>query len=427
MATVASAPSPIQADEFWAQGVLEFFRGQQQGRLADASRLFQDSVQADPTDGERQLFVATLCVLHGHFESAEESYEAAIAASPTVQDAYLELMLFLEGRGRRADAREVAARAIAAGAYWADPWQRPPMFTPGLVSKAWWDASEFSWSAKLEAAYPIIKAEMLEHMGGKGGCCFPEGEPGSADRWARVGDARARQDAEIIAPGGEWRELVVFDADRPSQETNDFLPKTRELLEELLPDAVAMARLGAGEIIFSALAPGTKLLPHCASSNVRLTCHLGLVCPQGASLRVGSEWRGWEEGKCIFFDDSYEHEVVHEGSEVRAVLLIRFWHPALPAERWIPTLNAGMEQYNRMQQRRTVPPLSPAVLRWLERARQASQQQPAAAESPPSASGVLADGAALLKADATDLAVGPAKQELATAVDAAVVADDDLF
>ena len=41
---------------------------------------------------------------------------------------------------------------------------------------------------------------------------------------------------------------------------------------------------------------------------MRLTCHLGLVCPEGARVRVGPTWGTWQEGKCIFFDDSYEHE-----------------------------------------------------------------------------------------------------------------------
>merc|ERR1711971_543684 len=132
-----------------------------------------------------------------------------------------------------------------------------------------------------------------------------------------------------------------------------------------MPGAVEMAQLGAGEIILSALAPGTKLVPHCASSNTRLTCHLGLICPSGARLRVGGEWGEWKEGKCIFFDDSFEHEVLHEGTSIRVVLLIRFWHPDLPLERRMPTLEAGMESFNAMHRRRTVPPFTPAVMQQL--------------------------------------------------------------
>jgi aspartyl/asparaginyl beta-hydroxylase (cupin superfamily) len=47
---------------------------------------------------------------------------------------------------------------------------------------------------------------------------------------------------------------------------------------------------------------------------------------------VGSEARGWTEGKGLVFDDSFEHEVWHEGAETRIVLLVRFWHPELTRE-----------------------------------------------------------------------------------------------
>ena len=38
----------------------------------------------------------------------------------------------------------------------------------------------------------------------------------------------------------------------------------------------------------------------------------------------------WEEGKCLFFDDSYEHEVWNEGGGPRVVLLFDIFNPLLP-------------------------------------------------------------------------------------------------
>ena len=58
-----------------------------------------------------------------------------------------------------------------------------------------------------------------------------------------------------------------------------------------------------------------------------------MVVPEGCSIRCGDEIRGWAEGKCIVFDDSWEHEVWHRGDSARVVLLINFWHPGLPPER----------------------------------------------------------------------------------------------
>lgn len=39
--------------------------------------------------------------------------------------------------------------------------------------------------------------------------------------------------------------------------------------------------------------------------------------------------RGWEEGKVFIFDDSFEHEVWHNGTEFRLVLIVDVWHPEL--------------------------------------------------------------------------------------------------
>ena len=52
------------------------------------------------------------------------------------------------------------------------------------------------------------------------------------------------------------------------------------------------------------------------------------------TIRVARESRTWEEGKCIVFDDSFEHEVIHDGSRNRFVLLINFFHPELPEADW---------------------------------------------------------------------------------------------
>ena len=99
---------------------------------------------------------------------------------------------------------------------------------------------------------------------------------------------------------------------------------------ETWPEAISLAMAGGGETLFSVLRPGTHLRPHCGSTNTRLTCHLGLVVPRGCRIRAGDEWRTWKEGEVLVFDDSWEHEVRHEGESDRVVLLINFWHPDLP-------------------------------------------------------------------------------------------------
>ena len=49
--------------------------------------------------------------------------------------------------------------------------------------------------------------------------------------------------------------------------------------------------------------------------------------------------RTWKEGECLVFDDSFEHEVWHDGKGDRIVLICDMWHPELDLERdIIPTL-----------------------------------------------------------------------------------------
>ena len=97
-----------------------------------------------------------------------------------------------------------------------------------------------------------------------------------------------------------------------------------------------------GSHFFSRLSPGTHLSAHCGPSNLRLRCHLGLVVPDGVRIRVGDEVREWRQGECLVFDDSFEHEVWHEGGADRIVLICDMWHPSVDVERTIaPMLDAG--------------------------------------------------------------------------------------
>jgi len=55
--------------------------------------------------------------------------------------------------------------------------------------------------------------------------------------------------------------------------------------------------------------------------------HLGLIVPPGTRLRCGDEVREWREGECLIFDDAFEHEVWHEGTSDRIVLIADALHP----------------------------------------------------------------------------------------------------
>jgi aspartyl/asparaginyl beta-hydroxylase (cupin superfamily) len=46
-------------------------------------------------------------------------------------------------------------------------------------------------------------------------------------------------------------------------------------------------------------------------------------------LRVGSTSRTWQRGRCLLFDDAFDHEAWNYGSRDRTVLIVDVWHPDL--------------------------------------------------------------------------------------------------
>ena len=76
---------------------------------------------------------------------------------------------------------------------------------------------------------------------------------------------------------------------------------------------------------FSLFRPGTHLYPHSGEIPNVLRCHLPLVVPVGdQGLRIGGETRVWQPGKCLVFDDTFEHEAWNRGDGDRVVLLVKF-------------------------------------------------------------------------------------------------------
>ncbi|KAJ8322287.1 hypothetical protein KUTeg_000758 [Tegillarca granosa] len=113
-----------------------------------------------------------------------------------------------------------------------------------------------------------------------------------------------------------WR--VIKEEGMKIKENCAKAPRTCELIDKI-PDAKGLMH------------PGVHVWPHCGPTNCRIRAHLGLVVPKGPRIRVGNTTRQWSVGKFIIFDDSFEHEVWHNGTELRLVLIVDFWHPELSA------------------------------------------------------------------------------------------------
>lgn len=126
--------------------------------------------------------------------------------------------------------------------------------------------------------------------------------------------------------GDGWKVFGLLAFGRTLAQNCKLCPNTMRVLESI-PGLVT-----AG---FSRLVPGTKIAPHCGYdgySGYFLRCHLGLEVPaeSDCGLNVGPETRRWLPGKCLLFDDSFEHSAWNNGPGERTVLLMDVRNPLRP-------------------------------------------------------------------------------------------------
>ncbi|KAJ8599487.1 hypothetical protein CTAYLR_010440 [Chrysophaeum taylorii] len=259
-----------------------------------------------PESADAAYDVATLATSLGRYDEARTAFRAALRADPTHAPSYVGLIAATEDN----TAEAVAAAAIRNDVAWSDPRQRPQFWFPGLRATPWWDPALFWFVPYLERNVGTIRAEWLAAN-------RPGREVGDRAGFAHDGTLKLR---------GSWTEHVFF----PPSSTPLF-PETKKILDRIT-EATGAAQIGCGETLFSTLAPGTRLRPHCGSTNARLTLHLGVVVPAGdlTTITCGGETRRWVQDKAIVFDDSFEHEVSHNADTPRTVLLMNFWHPQIP-------------------------------------------------------------------------------------------------
>ena len=128
-------------------------------------------------------------------------------------------------------------------------------------------------------------------------------------------------DQARISKGDNWKTFAFYIFKSPVFENCIRCPKTSRIL----------ARIdGLQNAWFSILAPGYRVPPHKGPTKALVRCHLGLripSIPQNCWIRVDKEKQYWSEGKCMLFDDTYEHEVENGTEEYRAVLFIDLDRP----------------------------------------------------------------------------------------------------
>lgn len=181
------------------------------------------------------------------------------------------------------------------------PSQRPKLYYPGLASREVHSPSAFPWVARVEAAFPQIRAELM----------------------GLLADDTLVAAYRDYTTTGEWAAGHLWIFGQKKEEICRRCPVTAEV--------VGSVQGVLGSAMFSALAPHTFIAPHCGFTSAKLRCQLPLIVPSGCRLKVGDTEIEQREGKAIVFDDSFLHSAWNDSDSVRYVLIFDLFHPDLDA------------------------------------------------------------------------------------------------
>jgi aspartate beta-hydroxylase len=200
-----------------------------------------------------------------------------------------------------------------------DARQKPKfLYFPGVPSQAYYGRDRFPWQAELEAATDVIREELLSVLAENRPLQPFLGEQ-SAD------DLKGHLRSSGVQPAA-WDAYFFYRHGDRFDEHHRLCPRTSAVLEQV---PLVRIRDHAPETLFSVLRPGTHILPHRGVTNTRLVTHLPLVVPPHCAINVGGELHEWKEGRCVTFDDTFEHEAWNRSETTRVVVIMDSWNPDL--------------------------------------------------------------------------------------------------
>lgn len=126
-----------------------------------------------------------------------------------------------------------------------------------------------------------------------------------------------------LASDDGWKVFFLYMGGVKNEGSCQKVPETTKILEKI-PNLYSA--------FFSIISPHQHIPPHCGDYKGVIRCHLGLIVPQPQEkcrIRVSNEIRHWEEGKVIFLDDTFEHEVWNGTDGIRVVLILDIRRPLM--------------------------------------------------------------------------------------------------
>ncbi len=176
-----------------------------------------------------------------------------------------------------------------------------------LVGDAMFFALErFPWVEHVERNWEVIREELQRVL---------------EDREALPNFQDISKDQIEITDDDRWKTFFLYGYGFEARLGVEMCPRTAALMREIPGMTTAM---------ISILSPRKHILDHRGPYKGVLRYHLGLIVPQDAEscrIRVGEDFRHWEEGKSLIFDDTFNHEVWNDTDETRVVLFVDVLRP----------------------------------------------------------------------------------------------------
>ncbi len=168
------------------------------------------------------------------------------------------------------------------------------------------EASNFPWVSGVEADWRKVREELDSVMK------YRDAMPSFQDIIKEVG---------TIQKDDQWKTFFLRGVGMDCEENARRCPETMKVLEKIP---------GCSTAFFSILSPHKHIPHHRGPWAGVLRMHLGLQVPEPAHqcrIRVADQFHAWQEGKCLIFDDTYNHEVWNDTDGYRVVLFVDFARP----------------------------------------------------------------------------------------------------
>lgn len=188
---------------------------------------------------------------------------------------------------------------------------------PGLPEIEFHDRALFQGLETLEQATDSIRAEFDALI---------EAEAAEMVPYIQYPDRVPMRQWKELNNNRNWTAIHLLRNGQRIEANARHCPSTLAAIAQLDQPQVPGASPNA---MFSLLAPRTRIPPHTGVANTRLVCHLPLIVPAGCGFRVGETTRDWRVGEAFVFDDTIEHEAWNDSDELRVVLIVDLWPPAL--------------------------------------------------------------------------------------------------